>query len=101
LLSNAIKFSPINETVNVEVQAENCGMYFKITIKVIDVGIGISAEDQRKLFQPYFKTTDAASQQMNASSHGLGLNICFRISEALKGKISCKSGKGEGTEFKF
>jgi signal transduction histidine kinase len=76
-------------------------VYFKITIKVIDVGIGITVEDQKKLFQPYFKTTDIESQQMNASSHGLGLNICFRISEALKGKISCKSSKGKGTEFKF
>jgi signal transduction histidine kinase len=43
---------------------------------VTDNGIGLSEEDQRNLFKPYFKTTDKASKQLNKNSYGLGLNIC-------------------------
>ena len=43
---------------------------------VKDNGIGLSEEDQKSLFKPYFKTTDKTSKQLNKNSYGLGLNIC-------------------------
>ncbi len=48
----------------------------EVMIKVQDFGIGLTEEDMRKLFRPYFKSSNKASQQMNTSSHGLGLSIC-------------------------
>ena len=66
-----------------------------------DNGIGILEADMKNLFKPYFKTTDNRSQVMNVSSHGLGLSICKKISNALGGDITVESQYGEGSEFTF
>lgn len=52
------------------------------------------------MFKAYFKTTDPKSKELNSSSHGLGLNICYRICAGLKGHLAVKSEPGQ-TEFKF
>lgn len=71
--------------------AINCDGTVKIIISVIDQGIGINETDMANLFKAYFKTTDQRSEEVNVSSHGLGLYICHQISEAMKGEISVKS----------
>jgi signal transduction histidine kinase len=43
---------------------------------VIDHGIGINPDDQKKIFNPFFKTKDLLSRTHNPNSHGLGLSIC-------------------------
>ena len=68
---------------------------------VIDKGIGISESDQQKLFKPYFRTNDTNSREMNVSSHGLGLNICYKICKALGGSIKVDSKLGKGSTFTF
>ena len=73
----------------------------KIEVTVQDQGIGMTEQDMSKLFTPYFKTTDAKSKEMNASSHGLGLNICKKISKALGGDITVKSEYEKGCAFTF
>lgn len=70
-----------------------------VSVSVVDFGIGINEKDQKNLFKPYFKTTDPKSQELNASSHGLGLNICYKITQALKGSLKVNSILGQGTEF--
>jgi signal transduction histidine kinase len=80
LLSNAIKFSPTHDVVKVIVKAEKFDpTSVNVSITVVDFGIGINEKDQKNLFKPYFKTSDPKSQELNASSHGLGLNICYKI----------------------
>lgn len=73
----------------------------KVTIEVVDYGIGINEADKANLFKPYFKTTDDLSRQMNPSTHGLGLYVCEKISKALGGEISVTSQMDQGSTFKF
>jgi PAS domain S-box-containing protein len=91
LISNAIKFS--NEHGSVEVKTVvNKG---KITVSVKDDGIGISEEDQKHLFERFFRGQNASSIQ----GTGLGLNIVAKYTEILKGSIECKSELEKGTTF--
>jgi signal transduction histidine kinase len=74
----------------------------KFRLKVKDEGIGISEEDQKKIFTPFFKQEDTTRQRSNEirpASHGLGLYITKRIVEGLGGTIYFKSEIGAGTTF--
>ncbi len=62
-----------------------------------DSGIGINEVDLANLFKPYFVTTDPESRRINTNSHGIGLSVCKKIAEALKGNLSVKSKLGKGT----
>lgn len=102
LLSNAIKFSYESSIIRVKVTTSQVDDETrKIQILVKDSGIGMTERDMSKLFTPYFKTTDAKSREMNASSHGIGLNICKKISKALGGDITVDSEYGIGCTFTF
>ncbi|CAN5671642.1 response regulator [soil metagenome] len=94
LVSNAVKFSPDEGTVRVEVQADGDGM---VQISVQDDGPGLSAEDQTKLFQPFTRLSN------NAGSHthsvGLGLSIVKLMAEGMGGKVGCESVRGLGATF--
>ena len=80
LLSNAIKFSNSNDTIKISVSADQvtaaAGPDCTVCIKVTDKGIGISPQDLKNLFKPYFETTDDLNKMKNKGSHGLGLSIC-------------------------
>ena len=73
----------------------------EIAVTVKDVGIGMSQDDVNNLFKPYFRSNDSKSKGMNASSHGLGLNICHKICVALGGEITVESTQGMGSDFTF
>lgn len=89
LLGNAIKFSPDDSTISL--QLNNSGNM--LTITVIDKGIGISAEDQQHLFSSFFRGRNAGTIQ----GTGLGLHIVKRYTELLHGNIALESLLGEGT----
>ena len=91
LISNAIKFSPEGGNIEVSSQASNSSM--KISVK--DSGIGISAEDQKHLFERFFRAHNATHIQ----GTGLGLNIVARYVELMKGSIDFESKENEGTRF--
>ena len=69
----------------------------KLQISVKDAGIGISKEDQKHLYQRFFRGSNAT----NIPGTGLGLNIVARYVELLKGIIECESELEKGTEFKI
>ena len=91
LLSNAIKFSPENSLIEVTSSVSNQN----IQLSVRDKGMGISPEDQEKLFERFFR----ASNAVNIQGTGLGLHIVKKYAEMMHGSITCKSEQGEGTEF--
>ena len=95
LIDNAIRFSNPNNIVTVSISCD------KINIEVIveDNGIGIPKEQQRRIFNKFFRADNAIKFETEGS--GLGLFIAKNIIEAHKGKISFKSKKGKGTIFKF
>jgi signal transduction histidine kinase len=53
--------------------------------------MGINEEDRQNLFQPFFRSKDARSRDVNIQSNGLGLNICKRIATCLNGDLVCSS----------
>ena len=93
LISNALKFSPPNTTIHVHsVPAKDFAL-----VTVRDEGPGISAEDQKKLFEKFVRLS--ARPTGGESSTGLGLSIVKKLTEAMSGTIQCHSALGAGTTF--
>lgn len=91
LISNAIKFSPLDGIIEVSVNSTE----EEITIFVKDQGIGISKEDQEHLFERFFRGHNAS----NIQGTGLGLHIVSRYLNLLNGTINVKSEIEKGTTF--
>jgi PAS domain S-box-containing protein len=91
LTSNALKFSPEGGTVTI--RSEITGHEIKISVK--DQGIGISKEDQKHLFERFFRGRNATHIQ----GTGLGLNIVARYVELMGGEIDLKSEEKKGSAF--
>lgn len=94
LVNNAIKYSPLNTSIHIEVDVVND----KALIVVQDEGQGLTADDKLKLYQPF--TQLSAQPTGGENSTGLGLSIVKVLVEAHKGKIYVESeGRGTGTRF--
>jgi len=91
LLSNAVKYSGENAliTLTTEKTAQN------LNIGVTDNGIGIPADEQQHLFEPFFR----ASNVSDVSGTGLGLNIVKRYTELMNGSITYRSAEKKGTSI--
>ena len=95
LLSNAYKYTPEGGSIRVRVWEQNQFVH----CAVLDTGIGISREDQAKLFVKFFRSEDPDAQEMPGT--GLGLCIVKNLVELQGGQIEVKSQLGQGTAFKF
>jgi PAS domain S-box-containing protein len=93
LCSNALKFSPEGSDINII--TENKGKL--LILKIADKGIGISKEDQKHLFDRFFRGTNVT----NIQGTGLGLHIVARYTELLQGKVEVESEINLGTTFKI
>lgn len=91
LISNASKYSDEGKMINVDCKSGDHGIFFIIR----DQGIGIPTEDQRHMFDRFFRASNAG----NIQGTGLGLNIVKRYVELLKGEISFTSEAGKGSTF--
>ncbi len=97
LVNNAIKFTDKGEVmVNCELENETDDSY-SLVIKVRDTGIGISKENQRKLFQSFSQVDTSITRKYGGT--GLGLAISKRLTELMNGTISVESEEGKGTTF--
>jgi signal transduction histidine kinase/ligand-binding sensor domain-containing protein len=94
LISNAAKFT---EKGSVTCRAERKDG--EIVISVIDTGIGISAEDQPKVFEKFTQVGDTLTDKPKGT--GLGLTICKEIVEHHGGRIWVESEIGKGSTFSF
>lgn len=95
LVHNAIKFSPQNSTIEIHTDLQKD--YVRFSVK--DQGVGLTPEDQIRVFEPFYQV--AGSLSRNYGGTGLGLTICRGIIEAQKGKIWVVSKPGEGSTFYF
>ncbi|RYG48515.1 hypothetical protein EON79_04235 [bacterium] len=93
LVSNALKFSPMDSTV--EIRLSVAGRRLRIEIR--DEGPGISPEDQDLLFGKFVRLSSRPTD--GESSTGLGLSIVKRLVEAMDGEVGCISTLGQGTTF--
>lgn len=98
LLDNAIKYTPEGGEVSVTLFMEDQERRPALAIQVKDTGIGISPEDQRQIFDRFYRVDKARSREMEG--HGLGLSIAKWIVEAHGGTIQVSSKLGEGSTFK-
>jgi CheY-like chemotaxis protein len=99
LLNNAVKFTPEGGTITLEVsqilgKAEETSY---LSFAVIDTGIGISAENISKLFQPFIQIDSALNRQYIGT--GLGLALVKRIAELHGGRVRLTSEVGVGSRF--
>ncbi|HEX5513822.1 MAG TPA: ATP-binding protein [Gammaproteobacteria bacterium] len=94
LCNNAIKFTH-SGGVDVEVRCDLAAK--RLHLQVRDSGIGIRAEDQAMLFQPFTQVEEAVSRRYGGT--GLGLAITRQLVEGMGGTISVSSELGRGTEF--
>jgi PAS domain S-box-containing protein len=99
LLSNAIKFTPEKGTVtlNVKKTKRKDDIFFKF--EVSDTGIGISKEQQERLFMSFNQADSSISRKFGGT--GLGLAISKRIVELMGGEIWLESELGKGAKFIF
>jgi hypothetical protein len=99
LMSNAIKFTSNGEVIlQAELRSQNsttATIYFSIT----DTGLGITPEDQSRLFTP-FTQVDASTTRKYGGT-GLGLAICKQLVSLMGGEIGVESQLGKGSKFWF
>ena len=93
LISNAIKFSPENKTIHVNSRVDE----YVISVEVQDEGIGISEEDQKHLFERFYRGKNA----FNIQGTGLGLHIVGSYVDLMKGHIILHSELNKGTTIKI
>jgi len=94
LLSNAAKYSPAGEPVEIELD----GGGGRVSVRILDRGIGVDEASAARAFELFFRT-DAASR--SASGAGIGLFVCRQLVEAMGGETWMRPRDGGGTEAGF
>jgi signal transduction histidine kinase len=97
LVSNAVKYTPNGGEI--KVWAERGGEPHTIVLGVRDTGIGLSVEDQRRLFTKFFRSSDPRVQRERGT--GLGLALTQALVTRIGGKITVESQPGHGTTFRL
>lgn len=91
LVENAIKYTDEGGTIGISAEQNGANVCFRVK----DSGVGISLEDQRKIFNRFYR----ADKSDKSSGAGLGLSICQALVKRLGGTIKVTSTPAEGTEF--
>jgi PAS domain S-box-containing protein len=95
LLNNAIKYSPNGGTISVGCSTENN----KVTVSVSDEGVGISSENQKKLFNRFYRVYN--KQVHTVSGFGIGLYLVSELLRYHDSHIEVESEEGRGSTFSF
>ncbi len=95
LLSNAIKFTPDGGAIRVTVKLADTGA----EIAVSDTGVGITPEDQRKIFEEFYRAKGDHVDKREGT--GLGLSLAKKFVELHSGRIWVESTVGKGSTFTF
>ena len=100
LMSNAIKFTPEGGSIRLNAHLlEEKDNICTIKIEVIDTGIGISPEQQARLFASFVQAESSTTRKFGGT--GLGLAISRHIIEMMNGEIWIESELGKGSTFAF
>ena len=100
LISNANKFTPQGGTIDLTIHKESASDdKCLLKIQVTDTGIGISGEQQKRLFHSFEQADDSTSRKYGGT--GLGLSISKKIITLMNGDIWVESELGQGASFIF
>jgi signal transduction histidine kinase/DNA-binding response OmpR family regulator/HPt (histidine-containing phosphotransfer) domain-containing protein len=101
LLGNAVKFTEHGSVMlrATRVADDVDGGLLTILFEVVDTGIGISAEQMARLFQPFVQAETSTARRFGGT--GLGLTISRQLIELMGGSIDIVSSPGEGSRFIF
>ncbi len=95
LIDNAVKYSDETKFIKLVIGQENNFVF----VEVQDKGIGISEEDQKKIFEKFYRVSTGLVHSTKGT--GLGLSLVKQVMNAHKGKVIVKSKIGEGSSFKL
>jgi two-component system phosphate regulon sensor histidine kinase PhoR len=95
LIDNAIKYTPEGGTVTVQIAETG----ERVLFEVVDTGIGLSQEDQERVFERFYRVDRARSRALGGT--GLGLSIVKHLVQAMGGDITVHSEVGRGSTFTF
>ena len=93
LINNSLKYSPSGGRISVKIlnDREN------VTVSISDQGIGLTHEQARRVFEPFYRADNSITREF--SGIGLGLALCKKIVEMYNGSIWCEPGVDLGTVF--
>ena len=93
LVDNAIKFSGVSRQIDISISTEGEAVLFSVK----DYGAGISAREQEKIFERFYRGDETQKQGIKGS--GIGLTIVIKIVEVHNGTIDVESEVGKGSRF--
>lgn len=99
LIDNAIKFTPANGRVELDLHVDGDGRWAELRVK--DSGIGIRAEDLPRIFERFYQVDKSRQRDQGPMGYGLGLSICQTIVQNLGGEILVQSKPGQGSIFRL
>ena len=97
LIDNGVKYNIKNGEISIGIGSASNPDFVRVDIR--DTGVGISQEDITKMFQKFYRGSNATQTEVNGS--GLGLYITKNIVERHGGKIDVESQLGRGAAFSF
>ncbi len=95
LVDNALKYTPEDGTVTVNIQAEPQAVHLQVT----DTGIGIPVDHQDRVFERFYRVDKARSRQLGGT--GLGLAIVKHLANAFGAEVDVISAANQGTTFQI
>jgi two-component system aerobic respiration control sensor histidine kinase ArcB len=97
MLENSVKYTPAAGSISLSASTEQRGGESFLVISVSDTGIGISQNEQERIFDKYYRSPKAAG----IKGTGLGLAIVKAVADAHSGKIEVESEPWKGSTFRL
>jgi signal transduction histidine kinase len=94
LVSNAVKYGGASPWIGVRLRRTEAG---EVLVAVADRGLGIDPEDLPHIFEPFYRGKNGSATQAHGT--GLGLSLAKDIAEAMGGRVSVRTTRGQGSEF--